>query len=738
MELSKILIKNYLPYAKAVIVSRAIPGIDGFKPVQRRIIYTMHNLGLLKGDKVKSQNIVGATMRLHPNGDSSIYDAMVMMATGREGYNVPFIESKGNFGKAFSSSLQKAAPRYTEAKLAPICKEILDGINEDAVDFVPNFDNTLKEPSLFPTKFPNIIVNNSSGVAVGTSSCIPSFSINNACRATIGILKGEITTTEQLTEVLGSPEFTSGGFLHASKESLAKLVETGRGSFTITGTVEVYNDRLVITEIPYTTTVEDIMDAIEEALKEKKIKGIKDVKDEIGLEGLKLVVEIKNGYNSRDVLTELYRMTPLMSTISYRTRVIINNRCCELGIGELIKSWIEFRRGCIKRIYSFRLVKQKESEHMLSLWQKIIHDIPGVVAMIAKNTTDVAKSNLISTYGLDEEQAEYLLDLKIRSITTDRANDSIDKLNKVREDIKYSESVISDDSVTDAIIISDLTDIINNYGRENRTKLAAEIKKDSLKTEVKISDEVVTVVLTKGGYLRRLTSLRDIAGTFVAKNGDEEIKRWNIKNNEHLLVFDRFGTVHKVLVDSIDSSNRATLTDKLNEIAGIEKLQDIVWVDSCGDYSGYFNLIFPNGRGTRVLYDRAMGNRTKYKGLYSEVAPGQFWVTQEDKFFMITHRNKAAYCDISKLGMLSSRVAFKVARVSSGDYFVRLQPAKDVPNIGFIDISRYNKDYTVSIKDDVLWVDKEALAREEQRIKDELAKYKGNSNKENEDSDNNT
>lgn len=715
-----------MPYAKAVIVARAIPGIDGLKPVQRRIIFTMNNLGLLNGDKVKSQNIVGATMRCHPNGDSSIYDAMVMMTTGRDGYNVPFVESKGNFGKAFSRDLMRAAPRYTEAKLTPICKEMLDGINEDAVEFKSNFDNSMKEPSLLPTKFPNVIVNNSSGVAVGTSSCIPAFSLRNACKATIGRIKGELKTSAELAKVLGSPEFTSGGSLHASEKSLEKLCETGKGTFTITGTVEVYNDRLVITEIPYTTTAEDIMDAIDAGIKEKNFKGIKDVKDEIGLEGLRIVIEVKNGYDSRAVLAELCRSTTLMTTISYRTRVIIDGKCHELGIGELIDQWIKFRQGCVHRIYSYRLTKQQENEHMLSTWQKIIHDIPGVISMISKNTTEVAKTNLINNYGLDEDQAEYLLDMKIRSITTDKANESIEKLNKVKEEIKFSQSVLSDINVTNNLIISELTEIIDKYGKDNKTKLAPEIKKDSLKQEVEISDEVVTVVLTGSGYMRRLTSLKDISTKFVSKSGDEEIRRWSIKNNEHILVFDRFGTVHKILVDSIDSSNKAVMTDKITELAGIEKLQDIVWVDACGDYTGYFNIVFPNGRGARIYYDKAMGNRAKYKSLYPEVKPGAFWTTQENKFFMITHRNKAAYCDITNLGLFNTRAAFKVARVSSGDRFVKLQPAKDVPNIGLIDISRYNKDYTVSIKDDVLWVDESLAKREEQRIKETLEKFKAN------------
>lgn len=725
MELSKLLISNYLPYAKATIISRAIPSIDGLKPVQRRLLYTMLKLGLLNGSKIKSQKINGATMSLHPHGDSSIYEAMVLLSSGYEGMNVPFVESKGSFGKKYSRDIVCAAPRYTEAKLATICKELFDGIDENAVEFIDNYDKSEKEPTLFPTKFPNILVNNSAGVAVGTSSYVPTFSLKNTCLATIGVVNGSITTTEQLAEVLGAPEFTTGGFVHASKKSLEKLCATGKGSFVISGKVEVYNDRIVITEIPYSTTAEDIMDAIDKNMKEKKLKGIRDVRDEIGLGGLRLVVEVKSGYNSREVLQELCRLTPLRTSISFRTRVIIENRCKEVNLLELLNYWVSFRKQCIQNIYTYRLNKQQEQENLLSTWEKIKHDIPGVVQMISKNTDAVAKQNLISNYGLNEIQAEYLMDMKIRSITIDKANASLKKLEDIRESIKYSKSVLSADTNKNAIIIQELQDIIKNYAHDNLTATAPELTEEDKKVpEVKVSDEEVTVVLTKEGYLRRLTAIKDIMGKFVSKTGDPEIRRWAIKNNEHILVFDRFGVVHKILVDSIDSSNKAQLTDRLIDLAGIEKIEDIVWIDACGDYSGYFNIIFNTGRGQRVYYSKASGNRAQYKGCFDEVKPGFFWTTTENKFFMITHRQKASYCDISELGMMSNRAAFKVARLASGDAFVKLQPAKDVPNIGLINLDKYNKDYTVSIGNDILVYDEEQVNEARKTMEQELEKFK--------------
>ena len=293
MEISKLLLSNYLPYGKYTIVSRAIPGLDGLKPVQRRILYSMHNNGLGKPDAntTKSVKIVGDVMgKYHPHGDSSIYGALVGMSTGYEGFNIPYIRGKGSFGKVYSRDLQCAAPRYTEAKLTPICAEFFDGIKEDAVDIVDNFDGTEKEPVILPVKFPSILVNASAGVAVGISSNIPSFSLTNVCKATHGVLTGSITAAAGLANVLGAPEFTTGGFLHADARSLEKLCETGKGTFTISGRVEVYSNQIVITEIPYCTTAEDIMDAIDEHMKDDTLKGVKNIRDEIGLDGLRIVV----------------------------------------------------------------------------------------------------------------------------------------------------------------------------------------------------------------------------------------------------------------------------------------------------------------------------------------------------------------------------------------------------------------------------------------------------------------
>lgn len=729
MEISKVLLSNYLPYSKYTIILRAIPGIDGLKPVQRRLLYSMNNLGLGKAEaqRIKSVKVVGEVMsKYHPHGDTSIYEALVNMSTGYEGFNIPYVSGKGSFGKVYSRDLKCSAPRYTEAKLTPICAEFFDGIKEDAVDIVDNFDGTEREPVILPVKFPSILVNSSAGIAVGTSSNIPSFSLNNVCKATQGILKGTIKTPAELAEVLGAPEFTTGGFLHADSKSLEKLCATGRGSFVISGRVEVYSNQIVVTEIPYCTTAEDIMDAIDAHIKDDTLKGVKNVRDEIGLEGLRLVIEIKAGYNSRNVLRDLCRLTPLRSKISFRTRVIVGNRCKELSLLELLDEWIEFREQCLERVYKFRVDRDNEKEYLLSTWEHIKDDIAAVVQMISHNTEEVAKANLMQTYGLEEAQAEYLLDMKIRSITKDRANKALNELASIRERIANNKKVIADKNERYKIIYNDLDEMMSKYGSENKTVLAPELTEDDNKpASAKISDELTTVIYTKEGYIRRLVSMKDIMGTYVAPNGDEEVLRWNIRNNEYLLVFDRYGTVHKILVDDIDQG-RGKLVDKLYEKAGLEKAEDLIYADACGDYTGYFNLVYPNGRGTRVLYSSASGNRKQYKSLYDEVKPGQYWITKENQFFMVTNRLKASYCDITNLGRLSNRTAFKVARLAIGDWFTRLVPYKDVPNKSLVNLDKYNKDYTVLIGDDVLWVDPEAIERERQLRIEHLEQLKRN------------
>ena len=703
MDINKVLLSNYLPYAKGVIIGRAIPGIDGLKPANRRILYTMYKMGLLTGNKSKSSRIVGQVMKYHPHGDAAIYETMVRMSTGYDALNVPYVESKGNFGKVYSDDLAYAAPRYTEAKLTEICKEIFEGINEDAVDFIPNFDDTDVEPTLLPTKYPSIIVNTARGIAVGTSSDIPSFALTKVCQATRGLVDNTITDVEGLMDVLGTPEFTTGGFVHASRDDLIKLGKTGKASFVVSGTVTTYPNKIEINEIPYRTTSEKIIKSIEEHVKDKTLNEVSNVSDDTGLKGFKMTVELKRGANSREVLDKLCRMTDLRMKMNFVTRVIIDNKCEELGIYDLLLRWIEFRLTTIKRIHTFRLNKHNAKIHLLEAWEKVDGHIEEVAKIAGLNEEDeVITKLLMDNYNMDREQAEYLLDNKIRMLSKKNLEKKLQELAKERAEAAKNKAVVDNEAEQRKIIIDDLTEIEKKYGRESKTHQAdpiVEVKEGD--TKPVIDDSVVSVVLTKSGFIKRLATIKDL-NNFQLPEGEEIRDRWAVKNNDYLLVFTVSGEVHKILVDSINAG-KGGLKEKITTILGLNSMEEILYIDIAGDYSGYFNLVYHNGRGVRVDYRKVSGNRSKYKSVYPECIPGNAFITKENQFFMITARRKASYCDLSLLGAFSNRVAFKVARVGSNDSIFGLQPLKNVPNIELIDLERYKRDYCVSIGDDRLW-----------------------------------
>lgn len=703
VELTAVLFRNYLPYAKGVIIDRALPAIDGLKPSQRRTLYTMYKMKLLKGDKTKSTNIVGSTMRLHPHGDATIYDTLVRMSSGNETLNVPYIESKGNFGKVYSDDLAYAASRYTEAKLSPICAEIFDGIDEDAVEFKPNYDDSTTEPELLPVKFPTILANSSRGIAVGTGSRIPSFGLKNVCQAVIGLCDNSIKDITDLVNTLGIPEFTTGGNVHTTREDMIELAKSGHGTITMTGSALTYSDRIEIIEIPYSTSVEAIIDAINEGIKAGTMKEISEVRDDMDLKnGLKITVHLRRNASPQAVLRKLVALTPFCSTVSFNTRFILDDRCETMGLMELLQCWIKFRMDTVKRIYSYRLNKLTERVEILETWEKIKDQLEQVITVIRSGSDDEAKSALISKFGLSEKQAEYLLDMKIRSITKNNVTKYLNELDSTKKSAAYAAKVVADDTEKKKIIIDDQKRIISNYVKsDNRTHIAPPITpEDKEKPAVVIDNEPVTVVVTKKYGVKRLSSLRDLSG-FEVGDGDEEMLRLPTKNSEHIMIFTYSGTVYKVLVNDIDTG-RGKIKDNLADMVGISP-KEIMFVDASGDYSKHFNVVYKNGRGYRVQYSQAQGKRSKYRSLFDAAEPGELWWTFSDKFFMITRRRKASYCDLSLLGLHNTRAAFKVARVDSGDAIFGLQDAANVPDMDSLDMTKYNKEYTVSIGEDELW-----------------------------------
>lgn len=699
-ELSPTTIRYFMPYAKSTIIERAFCFIDGLKPVQRRALYIMFTKKLLGKDKSrsKSQAIVGRTMEIHPHGDSSIYEAIINMSNAHEGMLAPYVDGKGNFGKVYNKT-HYAHQRYTEVKLTDICECLFDEINDDAVDFVPTFDEKENEPVLLPSKFPNILVNSTAGIAVGMSANIPSFALRNVCNATIAVLEGRVKSFADLADLLGVPEFPIGGRIHTSHEMLTKLCETGEGKFKLSATMIPYKDKIVITDIPYNSKAEDIIQEATEAYKDGRLKDISEIKDNTGRQGFLMTVKLRRGADPRDVMRKLYRYTSLRNSISFKTSVIIGNRCRDqMSLLDVIEEWIKFRMEVIRRVYSFRLKNKQHDLNVAMLWPKIIDDIPRVINIIAKNGEDEAKEIIKKEYGLTDEQIEYILDLRLRQITRQRAEKAIQNLEQLKSEVKYIESLVKDDNEKKKLIIKELREIADKYGTDAKTVQEEPLTDaDEAEVQAPVNDDLVTVVLTKSGCIKRLLTLRDITNFEVAP-GDKEVRRWTVKNNEYMLVFTYDAAVYKVLVDDIDAS-RGYPKESLSAKLGISSKDNILWVDKADDYSGHFNVIYPNGKGDRVNYSRASGKRAKYIGLFEPCQPKGCLLTLADKFFLVTKRNKAAYVDLSFYEG-SNRTRFKIARISSGDGIRGVKTYDSVPFIHKIDLGKYTKGYTVSIGND--------------------------------------
>lgn len=700
VDIKEVLIRNYMPYAKVTIVSRAIPAIDGMKPANRRILYTMAKMGLINGDKKKSAKIVGQVMTYHPHGDGTIYDTLVRMSTGNESLNSPYIESKGNFGKAWSKNMAYAASRYTEAKLAPICAELFEGLNEDAVDMVNNFDDTEKEPALLPVKFPNILVNTSSGIAVGRNSNISPFNLKQMCEATIGLLDGTYENAAEMADAIGYPDFPSGGFIHEDRKELLKLYQTGRGTFNISGKVQVGKDVIMITEIPYKSNVETIISDIKENMK-TELKEVASVKDLSDIRGLRVQIVLKRGSDLRKTYKKICRLTKLRTHITFNNSVIINNRCKTVGVYELLNEWVKFRMETLRRMYTFRYNKKKDQVHLLEAWEKIKDDIRGVINVITLNPEEKAKKLLRTNYKLTEKQCEYLLDMKLRLITQDRLLGKLKELEEARVAMNRFLDIVEDDEVKKQVIIDELKEIIDKYGAPRRTLEVEALTDEDEKAEpTKVSDETVQVVVTEKGYMKKLVDLKDIVN-FEEDEEDPVQFKFTCKNDEQMLVFTYSGACYKIPVDDIESG-KGYPKDYI--MRHIERMDDsaIMKVMPAGDFTGSFNVVYGNGRGTTVFLEKVSGKRRRYKKVFESSEPGNVWITEESKFFIITRNKFAAYINLDFRNSISTREAFKVGRVPDGDRIFGIQPASQVPNIEEVDLDRYRKGYCVKIRD-TLW-----------------------------------
>lgn len=696
-EVRQVLTENYLPYAMSVIMSRAIPGIDGLKLGHRHVLYTMYLMGLLKGNKVKSSNIVGQTMKLHPHGDGAIYETLVRMTTGNGSLNAPYIESKGSMGRVESRDMAYAAHRYTEAKLAPICAEIFDGIDEDAVDMVDNYDATMKEPTMFPVKFPTVLVNTAPGIAVGMSSVVPSYNLRDVCAATIGVILGDIKNETDLHKVLGAPDFSTGGTIHGTDREFINILKTGRGSLVLSGTVELSKNKIVVTEIPYSTSIEAIIEDVEKYVKSGELKEISDIRDESDLRGTRICMDIKRGNDVNEVLKKVYKYTRLRTSMGVNNNILIDNKPMSIGILDTIRQWVKFRVKTVKRIYTFRYNKDTEKEALLSAWEKISGRTKDALEIITKNNESDAKACLMSEFSLTDKQADYLLDMRAKDFTVDRVNKKLNDLKVLREEISSYKKIIEDDREKYKIIVSELNDIMTKYGRDRRTQVSSTPIDD--KIEKVVDEREVYVYCTAQGYIKRMENIRNkgygVINDEIVYADDEVTGRFFTKNNDYILVFMYDGTVHKIPVINIESG-KGSPKDTIANLTG--DTGDVLYVTSSENFNGHLNVVYANGKGYNINFKRFAGKRSKYISCYDAGDSSTMWATEEDKVFLITYNKKAAYCEVAPTLNAGGRSIFKVAKVPADDKVFGMQVASEVPDFDSIPLDIYSKGYFVKIK----------------------------------------
>ncbi len=612
---------NYMPYAMSVIVSRAIPEIDGFKPSHRKLLYTMYLMGLLNGNTIKSANIVGRTMQLNPHGDAAIYETMVRLSEGYQALLHPYVKSKGSFGKAYSRDMAYAASRYTEAKLAPIASELFADIDKDTVDFVDNYDATLLEPTLFPVTFPSVLVNANTGIAVGMASSICPFNLAEVCRTTIEYIKDNDIN---VADTLLAPDFPIGGQLLYNREEIEKIYETGRGSFKVRA---VYNydksaNCIDITEIPPTTTSEAIIEKVIELVKLKKITEINDIRDETGLNGLKITIDLKRGVDVERFMKKLFKSTPLQDSFSCNFNILIAGSPRVMGIKEIIDEWVAFRFDCVRRRVFFQLTKAKERLHLLKGLEKILLDIDKAIKIVRETAEEKeVVPNLMIGFGIDEVQAEYVAEIKLRHLNREYILKRLSDIENLEKSVAEMEDIVKSRNKVLRIIIKELEEVIKKYGQERKTAILTDAFDDDSNEPEVVDDSPVTLFFTRDGYFKKITpqSLR-MSGEQKLKEGDEMSQIIESTNAHELLFFTNKQQVYKAKVSDFADSKASLLGDYVASKLGFDEAENAVFMVATNDYKGNVLFVFDNGRIAKVALSAyaTKTNRKKLIGAYTD------------------------------------------------------------------------------------------------------------------------
>lgn len=599
--ISQTLKNNYMPYAMSVIISRAIPEIDGFKPAHRKLLYTMYKSGLLTGARSKSANVVGATMKLNPHGDQAIYDTLVRLTKGNESLLHPYIDSKGNMGKQYSKDMQQAAPRYTEVKLDAIASLLFKGIDEDMVDFVPNYDGTIEEPTLLPAAFPSVLVNANQGIAVGMASNICSFNLKEVCQATIAYIKDP---TCDIMQYMPAPDFASGGNLIYDEIKMREIYNSGRGSFKLRAsyTINKTANCLEIREIPYTSTVEGIIDKLAELVKANKIKEIVDVRDETDINGLCITIDYRKNTDPEQLMQKLFSLSELENSFPCNFNLLINSRPVVLGVRSIISEWLVFRRNCVKRSLLFKQAKLEDKLHLLSALAKILLDIDKAIAIIKNTEHDIdVVPNLAQAFNIDSTQAEYVAEIKLRQLNKEHLLKRLAEQDKLKAELNEIVQTLASTSKLDQLIIQELEEIAKNYGKARKTKLVAASSVTEVSESDFIEDFNLKAFLTKDGYLKKmaLTSLRSTA-ELKLKDNDYITDVMEGSNKEELLLFSSIGNLYKLKLADLNDDKPSDWGTYLPNLLQLAANESIVGMVITSDYTGEIAVAYEDGRVSRA------------------------------------------------------------------------------------------------------------------------------------------
>lgn len=665
---------NFMPYAMSVIVSRAIPEIDGFKPSHRKLLYTMYKMGLINGGRIKSANIVGRTMQLNPHGDAAIYETMVRLSRGNETLLHPYVDSKGNFGKAYSRNMVYAAARYTEAKLESICSELFGDIDKNTVDFVDNYDSTMKEPTLLPVSFPSVLVNMNSGIAVGMASNICSFNLRELCETTIGLIKNP---DFDVFETLKAPDFSGGGQIIYDRAALEEVYNTGRGSIKIRAkySYDKSNNCIDITEIPPTTTCEVIIEKIIEKVKAGSLKEISDIRDETDKSGLKITIDLKRGTDPDKLMKRLYKMTSLEDSFGANFNILVASVPRVMGVAEILTEWIAFRTECVKRRVYFDLTKAKEKLHLLLGLKKILLDIDKAIKIVRETEEESeVVPNLMIGFGIDEDQAEYVAEIKLRHLNREYILKRIADVEDLKKQIEDMEDILASPSRVKKIIVEELTRVSDKYGKDRKSEIiyASDTEEEAVE---EIPDYEVNLFFTRDGYFKKITplSLR-MGGEQKLKEGDELISSVNSKNSAELLFFTDKCRVYKAKASDFEDSKASVLGDFIPSKLEFEKDEKPVYMAVTSDYKGYMLFCFENGKVAKVSMSgyATKTNRKKLIKAYSDKAPlaGIMYI-EEDTEVVITS------------------TAGRYLLVNTGA--ISPKSAKDTAGVNVLTLKKYNK-----------------------------------------------